>query len=525
LDTYKLTDVSYDYEKYFLSLRNTTSQNYPYKPLLPIKAFMTEQDRMYSKDAKNFVTTGLKSLTSFLGTFEELITGVGYYLLKKTKEFSQDVAEAIVFFAKEQLEKIIPESIKTIFKRLKNCLVKIVNAIDNAGQLVKNKLGHDLAMANAFLCGLANGLISLVQTILMLLAFVVDKIPLLEVEKMTPSELVKHQEKLEFVEDTIDLLEEKVPHLVDAIKLLITDNKIWRELTSFCKLLKNKIANLNQYFWMFFIGAVTFEILLEVIIVIFTAGSGNVVSLSSKISRISTKAEQLATKTANFVGKLTSQVKNSLNQLIKWLKKEFEDLIEAVKSGKFVDYVKEKFYRLIDDQDGLRKIYLNKWLHKFDENFVNHLSGDVEFISQKVFNKKWLKYEEWIYLGTKGQGGHFMNKFVRIDEIIYPKNTYSMLQIAEDIPFKAKISVKSLNGKSFPKLAESSMFPKNWDVKRIQQEIAYVYENTVEKGIGLNPDSLSKKFKQYKFKDSSGKFDILIEIDEAENIMNAYPKL
>lgn len=54
------------------------------------------------------------------------------------------------------------------------------------------------------------------------------------------------------------------------------------------------------------------------------------------------------------------------------------------------------------------------------------MSGDVEFISQKVFNKKWLKYEEWIYLGTKGQGGHFMNKFVRIDEIVYPKNTYSL---------------------------------------------------------------------------------------------------
>lgn len=74
---------------------------------------------------KKFVTTGLKSLTSFLGTFEELITGVGYYLLKKTKEFSQGVAEAIVFFAKEQLEKIIPESIKTIFKRISSNKLKI----------------------------------------------------------------------------------------------------------------------------------------------------------------------------------------------------------------------------------------------------------------------------------------------------------------------------------------------------------------------------------------------------------------
>ncbi|PWN65843.1 hypothetical protein C1634_000690 [Chryseobacterium viscerum] len=99
-----------------------------------------------------------------------------------------------------------------------------------------------------------------------------------------------------------------------------------------------------------------------------------------------------------------------------------------------------------------------------------------------------------------------------------------MAQLADDVPFKAKISIKYKDG-YLVKNAESSMFPKNWDVKRIQEEIAYVYENTVVKGQGVNPASLGKKFKQYKFKDSSGRFDILIEVDDAGNIMNAYPLL
>ncbi|NBL65728.1 hypothetical protein GV828_11005 [Flavobacterium sp. NST-5] len=136
-----------------------------------------------------------------------------------------------------------------------------------------------------------------------------------------------------------------------------------------------------------------------------------------------------------------------------------------------------------------------------------------------------MKLEDWVYLGDKGQGGHFINKFLDVEEVTHPDGIYSLAQLADDTPFKAKVTIKSSGGKAFPKMAESSMFPKNWDVKRIQEEIAYVYENTVAKGEGLNPDSVNKQFKQYKFKDSDGKFDILIEVDDTGKIMNAYPKL
>ncbi|GAB0155188.1 hypothetical protein CHRYSEOSP005_04480 [Chryseobacterium sp. Alg-005] len=68
------------------------------------------------------------------------------------------------------------------------------------------------------------------------------------------------------------------------------------------------------------------------------------------------------------------------------------------------------------------------------------------------------------------------------------------------------------------------MFPKNWDLKRIQEEIAYVCENTVTKGNGQLPKSPNHKFNQFQSESTVG-FDILIEVDDAGNIMNAYPKI
>ncbi len=53
--------------------------------------------------------------------------------------------------------------------------------------------------------------------------------------------------------------------------------------------------------------------------------------------------------------------------------------------------------------------------------------------------------------------------------------------------------------------------------------MALVYENSFAKGIGLDPNSVNSKFKKYKFKDSLGNFDILIEVDDIGNIINAYP--
>ncbi|MEG1591666.1 hypothetical protein [Chryseobacterium sp.] len=208
------------------------------------------------------------------------------------------------------------------------------------------------------------------------------------------------------------------------------------------------------------------------------------------------------------------------------------DILDDINSEELGDYINElqqdakKQGKSWDDYlDDLanksrpRKNALVKWLSKFDVNFINHLSGDVALEDLMIFFKK--DY----YIVPKGQGGHWLNKFLKVDAILEPPGIGNIENLPKDIPFKAKVTIRSLKGKMFPKSAESSMFPRNWSEIRIKEEVALAYEKSFVKGIGLNPNSVNKKFKQYKFKDSLGNFDILIEVDDIGNIMNAYPLL
>ncbi len=94
------------------------------------------------------------------------------------------------------------------------------------------------------------------------------------------------------------------------------------------------------------------------------------------------------------------------------------------------------------------------------------------------------------------------------------------------MPFDALISVRyrvqGRLGQWVDKEAKSTMFPINWDLERIQQEVAFVYENTVAKSKGLDIKTLERNIQNYKGKCTSD-FDILIQVDRNKNILDSYP--
>jgi len=67
------------------------------------------------------------------------------------------------------------------------------------------------------------------------------------------------------------------------------------------------------------------------------------------------------------------------------------------------------------------------------------------------------------------------------------------------------------------------MFPKNWDIKRVKEEIALVYDEMIKSGM-FNVLKV-RKSPSFRTLDSSGKFKIVIEFDEIGNITNAYQRL
>jgi len=149
---------------------------------------------------------------------------------------------------------------------------------------------------------------------------------------------------------------------------------------------------------------------------------------------------------------------------------------------------------------------LGKWEDKFKVKF--HLHFDGEFLIKSRGGVQRLQ-------GTGGHNHSVIGENLRVRRYLTrPK---------DNLPFDALISVRYSQrgrymGKWVDKQSKSSMFPMNWDITRVKQEIALVYEDMVESGYTL-------RFENNKWRGfvSDKKFEIIIEVDKQGNITNAYP--
>ena len=190
---------------------------------------------------------------------------------------------------------------------------------------------------------------------------------------------------------------------------------------------------------------------------------------------------------------------------MRFIRKEWDELLEALQSGKFLEWLKEKIYKLFDYKEGLRGIYLKKWASKFEKYF--HLHFDGEFLIKKKNGVSRLQ----------GAGGH--NYLVKDKNIKIRKY---LTEPIDDKPFDTLISVRYKNGQWIEKASKSSMFPKNWDITRVKEEIVFVYEEMIKSGKQFHPKSTNR---YYISMNSEKTFKIKIEFDELGNITNAYPWL
>lgn len=318
MEKWKFTDVNYEYGKYYLNAEKKTFQ-----PIIPISFFEISNQYEYlttgKKDKKTIVNNGLKQLTELANSFDTVLFNASANIVLTTPTITDDILFATIYWLKNYLEKNLPETIKTIFKKIKTVVKQVEKFIHQLGKQIEN----NLALFNAFLCGLANGIISLFQTIVGLLAFVIDNIPILELENLSKEKIFAQQEKLEFIEDLVDTVSNNISELFNG--LIKTIKTFPSELAKFAKAIGKKIKGLSQYFWVFIIGAVAFELILDAIIAFFTGGTS------------------LDVEVATFLP-------TCFAVLIKFLKKEIDELINALKDGKFLEYLKEKVLLLFDDK-------------------------------------------------------------------------------------------------------------------------------------------------------------------------------
>jgi len=155
---------------------------------------------------------------------------------------------------------------------------------------------------------------------------------------------------------------------------------------------------------------------------------------------------------------------------------------------------------------------LRRWGDKIDSTFYNHLNGEFNTL---LIESRRTGYKMEVLVSEGGHSSAAIGKTIRLKGKPIP-NPPRVNQ-----PYRTKIDVKYRDG-WLEKEAMSSMFPKNWTMERIQQEVAFVYENTVAKKIGIEPKSINKNIQNYKGK-STNNFDILIQVNRQGEILNAYP--
>lgn len=210
-------------------------------------------------------------------------------------------------------------------------------------------------------------------------------------------------------------------------------------------------------------------------------------------------------------------------------KKQFDEFAKKVTAA--ANKGKEELTKLLNEaaekakQARVRKNALIRYRHKFDRGFYNHLDGEF---NTKFFDRTMESGYKYVDEALAAQGGHrgsaIYDKKIGLIEIIDPPGLTKIDDVPDDLPFKAKVEIEYRDG-YVPKEADSSMFPKNWSLERIEEEIALVYEKTFLTGEYKLPRKPDDLFDKYQYFDGTSQFKIIIEVDDLGQIVNSYPKL
>ncbi len=382
---------------------------------------------------------------------------------------------------------------------IKRLFAKIKEAVKFLSENLFDLLYSGLHLLWAFLVGLYNSLIDTVKGISVLLGRIFYFL-----EKLTDPDYLPY-----YFSYALELVE----NITEGV--LKTD---WKEVMSgfvglarrVYRIIKDYVSDIDIYEVAYFSGYLMGFIVETVISVLFTGGQ---LTFRSVLQRIIAEPLRMM---AGGIKKLFESAKTLLEKIHIFVRKLFDKLRRPKQAFRELFEVVEGVLKKSPEK--LRAATLRKWAHVFDEYFYNHLSGDVAKEKITIF------FHDIWYIVPKGEGGHFLNKYVKVKEILYPEGIRTINQLPGDTPFIAKIDVVSEAGKRFPKRVPSSMFPKNWTYERIREEVAWVYEKAQSNDELIIKKPTLNNFGKIEGETTTG-FKIIIEVDHNGKIMNAYPKL
>ena len=242
----------------------------------------------------------------------------------------------------------LPDSFKNLIKKI----TEIVNTIKIFLVEIKDlviglaeKGIKFLQLINAFNCGVMNGLVGLVQCILYILEFLLQP-----TTTFSYKQYLERRDLLEKAEDIIDWVSENAPKFLQGIKSLLTGSGglSLSDMEGAMDKMKEYFGKVSRYTVAFYVGVIAFEVLINILLLIFTDGAGNIVKGATYVQKIASMLKVLARETVSVVTMGVSDLLAFLSRFIisfgkacakgfKGFIKWIEDLFTGAKNGSKAD--------------------------------------------------------------------------------------------------------------------------------------------------------------------------------------------
>ena len=284
---------------------------------------------------------------------------------------------AIVEQTAGRVKEVSTDHLPDAFKKLVNKITAIIDNIkilltdakDDLAEMAKQGI-EMLKLANAFYCGVVSGLVSLVQCLLYILEFLLQPTHTFSYEQY-----LKRRDLQEKAEDVLDWIAENGPKFLQGIKDLFkgSSHLSASDMESVLDKMKSYFGNVSRYTVAFYTGVLSFEVLINILLLIFTEGAGNIVKGETYVAKLWSLVKVLTKETASvatagitdllaFLSKFIVRFGKACAKGFRGFIKFIEELLQGAKNG-------AKAEDLADDVQDIEEVILKGSKKKTPNDF------------------------------------------------------------------------------------------------------------------------------------------------------------